>query len=609
LAAQRIFKQTVISMCEKVLYDDVTFDWSKSTVAATATAPVSMIQRLLASAKETLGLAPPRRQLADADVINIAYKIVYVLEFTLTGSSQASPYVLLPLSIKASSGGGPSAFQSKLVSLAADAGVTELTDVKVATTFVNFKPVDEVFTAKNSYAPSSRPSRRPGPPAPAPTISGAGLIGLSIGVTIGGIGLFFACFLFSYTQTFRTARKSVADSLRSLRPKPRPKKPRSADEEAKDEEVELRKFDLEMADLYRSRETAFSHANVLATKKLQSHRLGGADRTPVSANGLDSKANLIDSRFKTFAGVPARLDAAGYDEDVPLWEKKWSDVHKQWYWRHRLDGLVSWTNPEPGGTPRTPSNAAGTPPGEKSGGFKASGGTARSKAPKTPASSQPELERPDAVEMAWEEKFSMKHQMPYWRNRETGTISWTLPAEVEVERSNKAVRARVAGVLTRDALRAQNARDQARLKQRGASVASSGFGLGSIGGGTRASDTRSVGSARSDGSRNSRVSGVSNAESIQSRRSQRSQGSQMSAGRVRAGTKGGDTAAAVAAAAAASAAAGSAADDAVPGYELKFSKKYGLNYWRNINTGDVVWEKPAAVPNALPPLPPSRSPR
>ena len=83
----------------------------------------------------------------------------------------------------------------------------------------------------------------------------------------------------------------------------------------------------------------------------------------------------------------------------------------------------------------------------------------------------------------------------------------------------------------------------------------------------------------------------------------------MSAGRVRAGAKGGDTASAVAAAAAASAAAGSAADDAVPGYELKFSKKYGLNYWRNINTGDVVWEKPAAVPNALPPLPPSRSKR
>lgn len=567
LAGQRIFKKTIVALCDKVYYDDIAFNWDKSSNKA---------------AVEGEELRKSGRQLAAAGA-NIAYDLTYVLQFTMSGPSKKSPYVMLNEAIAADTTGS-SKFTQTLNTLSKASNISELASVTVAST-ASFAVVSKDYTAKTTNAPSSRPSYRPPPPGPPPTISSASLIGLSVGVTIGGIGIIVACFLFSYTDTFRTFRRTTFGALRDLKPRlPRKiKKPQDDEEEAKYELENLRHHDMELADLYRSRETAFTHANALAIQKLSAKKRAER-KTP------DPRSAARDAGF---AGVPSKLDSIP-DDDVPKWERKWSAAHNQWYWRHRFDGKVSWTNPESG--IRSP-NAARTPErggdavSTKGSSVKNSGGKAQSQAGY-------EYEQPLPSE--WEEKFSIKHQMPFWRNNSTGAISWTLPAEAEAERtSQRAIKARVAGLLTRDALRVKNARDEAFKKQQGAaSVVSSGFGMaGAIGGGSRVSgDARSVGSARSQGSHRSlgsTGSRGSNAESIHSRRSQRSQG-------VRGG--GGGGAAAMAAIMAAEADAD--ADESVAGYERKYSKKYGLFYWRSVATGEISWEKPVPVSAPWPPRPP-----
>jgi hypothetical protein len=570
LAGQRIFKNTIVALCDKVYYDDIAFNWDKSSNKA---------------AVEGEELHKSGRQLATTGA-NIAYELTYVLQFTMSGPSGKSPYVKLIEAIAVNATAKTSAFTKTLTTLAKESKISDMEGVEVAAT-ATFAVVSKDYTAKTTNMPSSRPSYRPPPPGPPPTISSAGLIGLSVGVTIGGIGIIVACFLFSYTETFRTFRRTTLGALKDLKPRsPRKiKRPQDDEEEAKYELENLRHHDMELADLYRSRDTAFTHANAFAVQKLSAKKQ--AER-----NTPDPRSAARDAGF---AGVPSKLDSIP-DDDVPKWERKWSAAHNQWYWRHRFDGKVSWTNPESGNANIRSPNAAGTP--EKGGGsvkgssVKNSGGRAQSQ---SGYQEQP-------LPLEWEEKFSIKHQMPFWRNNSTGAISWTLPAEVEAERtSQRAMKARVAGLLTRDALRVKNARDEAFKKQQGAaSVASSGFGIaGAIRGGSRVSgDARSVGSARSQGSHRSQGSAGSrgsNAESIHSRGSQRSQGSQ----RVR----GGGAAAAMAAAIMA-AEADADADESVVGYERKYSKKYGLFYWRSVATGEISWEKPTASSAPWPPRPP-----
>jgi len=599
MGAQGIFKEALISIFYHVYPEDITFDWAKSSLAtAGAVAETGRRQqrgRRLGEGDSSRGLA--------VDSAVIAYTLVYVLEVS-SNSQRPSPYNVLLTA------GTASTFTQTLKNLATQGGITQMESVTAAALTTADLTVKTVTFKATSVAPSSRPSGRPGPPASPPTMSGNELIGLALGVTIGGLALLIGCFFFGYTEFFREAKKSAVVKVRdALAPKPRQKLPkrRGADYDEEEEEkfdpVDLRSFDLEMADLYRSRDTAFSHSNSLSAQKIMTKRLEAASsagmRTPATtaaaaaaasvapaASSRAIKTQMMDSRFKALARVPARLDDLERDlGDVPLWEKKWSDAHKQWYWRHRFDGKVSWTNPD-ASPAHTRAAAVSSPPGRAASVTSASdgesvlsdrrgsprgGAAADSRAAKegnlrsasrsggrehqAPQSSPPAAA---ATAHAWEEKFSLKHHLPYWRNVETGAVSWSLPAELAaLQRGHRGgaglgvgggrgaaaaaltIRARPLGgagggvgvgaggplLLTRDALRAQNARDEAQRLDRGSSVASSGLGAGSVTSAEKKERRRQrerEGDSHSVGSHGSRRSGASNAESIHSRGSARS---------------------------------------------------------------------------------------
>ena len=461
-------------------------------------------------------------------------------------------------------------------------------------------------------SPSSRPTPPPVPP-PTFTLSGAGLIGVSVAATVVGLGLAFGCFLFAHTETFSAFRGAAFKRLEQLKPRPKPKSKRQLEEEeeSKQEDVGLRAFDLEMARLYRSKDTAFSVDNdKVARLKASTSKLSLSKSQSQSAAGKGSsklKNGQSDDRFKSFAGLSSSFSASaagGGGEAAPdQWERKHSDHHKQDYWRNTASGKVSWVNPHPSRTPAAASSpvspqavaldvrspAAASPAPLEIGRLAVSA----SMAALSPAAPGPGLgpSSPGVVDeeepTMWEAKFSQKYQLPYWRHTDSGVVVWEKPAEVSAP-NKRAARARAmvaaigpagggAAMLSRDALKKHNRATSARAggDKKDGDVAS-------VHSANSAKSARSARSAGSAGSRALKPASVHSDVSLpESRPSHQSAGAR-SKGSVRAST---------------ATKLLPPAEASHPDYEKKYSKKYGMDYWCNVRDGTVLWEPPPPPPS------------
>jgi hypothetical protein len=454
-------------------------------------------------------------------------------------------------------------------------------------------------------SPSSRPTPPPVPP-PTFTLSGAGLIGVSVAATVVGLGLAFGCFLFAHTETFSAFRGAAFKRLEQLKPRPKPKSKRQLEEEeeSKQEDVGLRAFDLEMARLYRSKDTAFSVDNVkVARLKASTSKLSLSKSQSAAGKGSSKLKNgLPDDRFKSFAGLSSSFSASvagGGGEAAPdQWERKHSDHHKQDYWRNTVTGKVSWVNPHPSHTPAAASSpvspqavaldvrspAAASPAPLEIGRLAVSA----SMAALSPAAPGPGLgpSSPGVVDEGeptlWEAKFSQKYQLPYWRHTDSGVVVWEKPAEVSAPNKRAArARAMVAAIGPAGGGAAMLSRDALKKRDRATSARAGGDkkdgDVASVHSAHSAKSARSARSAGSAGSRASRPASVRSDVSLpESRPSHQSAGGR-SKGSVRAST---------------ATKLPPPAEAGHPDYEKKYSKKYGMDYWRNVRDGTVLWEPP-----------------
>lgn len=486
--------------------NDVVIDFDKS----------SLVMR-------SLSVDDQQRQLAESNNATIVYFVSFIDQYIKAVSGESALVQLL----NATSGGSSSKFTKVLTKLADQTDVTDLQQVTAAAlTLDKIVTISSLrYTVKTTY-PTSVPSKKPVvQPVVTSALSGSALIGFAVGLTLAGIGLIAGCYFFTHTDTFHLIRGSALKTYKSFKPKPPIKTEKDLEEESKYEHAELHRFDLEMAEIYRKQ----SPPDKLTVNPSR--------RPPSRVTSLDESV------------VKSRLDVSKTTDNP--WEKRFSDHHKQHYWRNRLTGKVSWTNP----VQSNPSPEKATTSLDH-----ISVTITSPSSPYTPgrnkfddklaAITSPEIEVPSLSPSVWEEKFSQKYQLPYWRHKSSGAISWERPAEMDAGiATKKAIRANLTGVLSKDALRLHEAR-------------SSGLNRP----GVRSSDTRSASSAISAGSNKSnhrRKSDISKVESTHSRASINSVKSTSTQSMFE-----------------------------HPDFEKKFSKKYGLPYWRHRFEGTVHWEPP-----------------
>jgi hypothetical protein len=105
------------------------------------------------------------------------------------------------------------------------------------------------------------------------------------------------------------------------------------------------------------------------------------------------------SSFISTASTSTALTNAPANSQGGEWEELFSEKHKKKYWKNKDTGATSWKKPFV-----APAKEAEPTVAQKD---------------ENPVSSAVDL---------WEEVFSEKHNRKYWKNKESGKISWTKPA-------------------------------------------------------------------------------------------------------------------------------------------------------------------------------------
>eukprot|EP01031_Cornospumella_fuschlensis_P030241 gene30241-36546_t len=118
-------------------------------------------------------------------------------------------------------------------------------------------------------------------------------------------------------------------------------------------------------------------------------------------NNVTGKTSWTPPTAEILVKPDAKGTASGSDE----WEELFNEKHKRKYWKNKVTGKTSWTPPT-GNKDPTPSAAV---------------------SPLTVVSEAHTLSHAGL----WEELYSEKHKRKYWKNKETGKISWTKPVEDE----------------------------------------------------------------------------------------------------------------------------------------------------------------------------------
>eukprot|EP01035_Chromulina_nebulosa_P039136 gene39136-52887_t len=130
------------------------------------------------------------------------------------------------------------------------------------------------------------------------------------------------------------------------------------------------------------------------------------------------------------------------------WDELYSEKHKRKYWKHKVDGKISWKVPfqsenEGNDETKSVSNTSAAPTttaeewielfsdkhNKKYWKNKTTGKTSWSPPLQSEhiTSTDEKEEKFLAVGDEWEELFSEKHKRKYWKNKSTGKTSWTAP--------------------------------------------------------------------------------------------------------------------------------------------------------------------------------------